>query len=94
MFCLVCLFFQTLPLLIIPISSIPDKLIRDWKLLFIKGKPLYDDDNLAESISSQGSTLIDEDGNDILDNKDLEEYLVSLCSMDTDGQIQCITPVF
>ncbi len=57
-------------------SSIPDKLVRDWKLLFIKGKPLYDEDLLLGSTSTQDS-LTDLDGNDILDNADLKEYLVS-----------------
>ena len=54
--------------------------MRDWKLLFVKGKPLYDEDPLMESGSTQGS-LVNLDGNDILDNEDLKEYLVSTTYM-------------
>ena len=55
---------------------IPPKLVRDWKLLFIKGIPLYED-SLMKSTSDISSLQL-YDGNDILDNEDLKEYLVSI----------------
>ena len=53
--------------------------MRDWKLLFIKGIPLYED-SLMKSTSDISSLQLssDNDGNDIMDNEDLREYLVSI----------------
>ena len=67
---------------------IPAKFVRDWKLLFLRGQPLYEGVMLREkedveeqrklSTSSSGSgPASGETANDILDEADLNEYLVS-----------------
>lgn len=63
---------------IITHSSIPDKFIRDWKLLFVKGVSLSEEDALTNSsTSSEGSFHDQQDCDDLLDDEDFKEYLVS-----------------
>ena len=77
-------------------------MIRDWKLLFLFNKPLYEDSDLVtateeegekgegerekggegESASLQSTSTVDDknaEADDILDDADLQEYLVILC---------------
>ena len=69
---------------------IPAKFVRDWKLLFLRGLPLYEGDTPSEqkneeeeeqrklSTSSSGSGSASGDTpSDVLDEADLNEYLVS-----------------
>ena len=53
-------------------------MIRDWKLLFLKGKPLYDEVVYEEASIDHSSSISDnrKDSNEILEDADLKEYLV------------------
>ena len=78
-------------------------MIRDWKLLFLFNKPLYEDSDLVaaatgegekgegerekggegESGSLQSTSTVDDksaEADDILDDADLQEYLVITCT--------------
>lgn len=57
--------------------------MRDWKVLFLKGKPLYDDPLLLMSEEhaamdcSYSIALVKKGRTEVLDETDLNEYLVS-----------------
>ena len=64
----------------LPLSSlIPAKMVREWKILFLSGKPLFDD---TEHIDFEDSSSSSSDGSDkkepddILDETDIQDYLV------------------
>ena len=66
-------------------SRVPAKLVRDWKTLFIKGQPLFEEDEglreggegLSSLSSSSGSKQGDQDKERLLDETDFHEYRVS-----------------
>jgi hypothetical protein len=63
-------------------NLIPAKLMRDWKVLFLTGKPLYEDYidgcnlDVESSMASGGSTEDKRDSEEVLDDVDIQEYLV------------------
>jgi adenylate kinase family enzyme len=62
-------------------NLIPAKLMRDWKVLFLTGKPLYEDYidgcnlDVESSMASGGSTEDKRDSEEVLDDVDIQEYL-------------------
>ena len=65
---------------------VPAKIVRDWKMLFIAGRPLYEgegDMSDAKSSSVSGSSTCDPtrrthtDNQQLLDDTDFNEYKVS-----------------
>lgn len=56
--------------------------MHDWKILFLRGKPLYDDEVLHEETSmidySSSTSDNRKDSSEILEDADLKEYLVSI----------------
>ena len=66
---------------------VPVKIVRDWKMLFIAGRPLYEgegDMNDAKSSSVSGSSTYDSthkthrDNQQLLDDTDFHEYKVDI----------------
>lgn len=70
-----------------PFSMVPAKIVRDWKTLFIAGRPLYEESDggseggdvpspVASSTASCPSQQVD--SQQLLDDADLLEYRVSI----------------
>ena len=63
-------------------SLVPAKMIRDWKILFLKGKPLYNDiielmsEDLAAADCSYSVALVKKGRTEVLDETDLQDYMV------------------
>eukprot|EP00794_Sanderia_malayensis_P007710 gene7710-8548_t len=53
---------------------LPPKLVREWKALFLEGKPLYQPEQLDVNDESVGIVGIDEDKELLLDEEDFKEY--------------------
>ena len=53
-------------------------MVREWKILFLLGKPLFEDSEQIDlEVSSLSSSSSDKrDPEDILDDNDLQDYLV------------------
>lgn len=54
-------------------------MVREWKILFLSGKPLIDDSehiDLEDSSSSSSGGSDKRDPDDILDETDIQDYLV------------------
>ena len=67
-------------------SLVPAKLVRDWKTLFIAGRPLFEEEGgtreegegrLSSLSSSSGSKQGERDKERLLDETDFHEYRVS-----------------
>ena len=64
-------------------SLVPAKLVRDWKTLFIAGRPLFEEEEGGEggegwsSQSSSSGSKGDPDKEQLLDETDVHEYRVS-----------------
>ncbi len=65
---------------------VPAKIVRDWKMLFVTGRPLYDEgladvametpgDVLSTSLT-RSSVYADTPNNQLLDDLDFQEYKV------------------
>ena len=65
-------------------SLIPAKMVRDWKILFLKGKPLYNDtlelmsEDLTTADCSYSVALVKKGRTEVLDETDLHEYMVRI----------------
>ena len=64
---------------------VPAKIVRDWKMLFIAGRPLYETDGDMSDAKSSGisgsstydySQKIHQNNQQLLDDSDFQEYKV------------------
>lgn len=70
-----------------PFSMVPAKIVRDWKTLFIAGRPLYEESDggseggdLPSPVASSTASCPSQqaDSQQLLDDADLLEYRVSI----------------
>ena len=55
---------------------VPAKLMRDWKALFVSGKPLYEQVPPPESTEPSPEQILEEERQALLDEGDFSEYKV------------------
>ena len=65
---------------------VPAKIVRDWKMLFIAGRPLYETDGDMSDAKSSGvsqsssygyNQKVYQDNQQLLDDSDFQEYKVN-----------------